>query len=300
MLLDCAIVGGGPAGLNVALVLGRAKKNIILFDDNKPRNAVTHESHGFITRDGISPAEFKRLGREDLNKYSSYVSIQETFVTEVKKEENVFTIRTSDGNQFESRKVILATGLKDKLPEVNGIHDFYGKSLFNCPFCDGWELKDQPLVLIAESEHAFHMARMIYNWSKDLLVCTNAKNPLTEEQKQQLVEKNITIIDEKIEALHGEKGFLEKVTFTNGAELSRVGGFIAPNLQQSSSIAEDLGCKMTSVGGVETDPFGRSTVEGVFVCGDSSIIAPAQLIIAAAEGSKAAIGVVQDLIQEDF
>ncbi len=299
MVLDCVVVGGGPAGLNASLVLGRAKKKIILFDDNKPRNAVTQESHGFITRDNIKPAEFKRIALENLKEYPN-ITIKNQRVFDIKTENNHFVILTSDGLTYQSRKVILATGLKDILPSIKGIHDYYGTSLFSCPFCDGWELKDRPLVFISEDERALHMIKMISNWSKDVVVCTNGKKVFSNEQRHLLAKKDIEVIDEEIEYFQGEGGNLRSIVLKSGREVERAGGFVTTGLQQASPLAQILGCSMNSMGGIETDKAGRTNIAGVYACGDNSIIAPAQLIIAAAEGSKAAMAVVGDLVNEDF
>ncbi|MCM3527740.1 NAD(P)/FAD-dependent oxidoreductase [Cytobacillus oceanisediminis] len=299
MLLDCVIIGGGPSGLNASLVLGRARKKVILFDENKPRNAVTHESHGFITRDGIKPSEFKRIAREDLMNYPD-ITMENQRVTDIKKENDAFMVRAEDGRSFRSRKVLLATGLKDELPAIEGIHQFYGKTLFSCPFCDGWELRDRPLVLISEDNRAFHMAKMISNWSNNLAVCTNGNLIFSEEQKEILIRKQIRVFDDEIAALEGESGRLAKIKFRNGNELFRAGGFVTTGLTQAAPFAEVLGCKMNNMGGIETDTLGRTNIEGVYASGDNSILAPSQLIIAASEGSKAAIGIVHDLVNEDF
>ncbi|SDM66874.1 NAD(P)/FAD-dependent oxidoreductase [Sediminibacillus halophilus] len=299
MLLDCVIVGGGPAGLNASLVLARAKKKIVLFDEDKPRNAVTYESHGFITRDRIKPSEFKRLAKEELEEYPS-IEIQNQRVTDIQKEEGTFLVYANDGNSYRTRKVILATGLTDVLPDIKGIHEFYGMSLFSCPFCDGWELRDRPLVVVAEDERAMHGVKLIANWSKDLVVCTNGKTPFTAEQSELLLKKNIRVIDKEIESFQGDKGQLKIIRFKGGEELEREGGFVASELKQASSLIESLGCSLNTMGGVETDDFGRTEVEGVYACGDNALVAPAQLVIAASEGSRTAIGVVADLVNEDF
>ncbi|MCS0789332.1 NAD(P)/FAD-dependent oxidoreductase [Cytobacillus firmus] len=299
MLLDCVIIGGGPSGLNASLVLGRARKKVILFDENKPRNAVTNESHGFITRDGIKPSEFKRIAREDLMNYPD-ITMENQRVIDIKKENDDFMVRAEDGRSFRSRKVLLATGLKDELPAIEGLHQFYGKTLFSCPFCDGWELRDRPLVLISEDNRAFHMAKMISNWSNDLAVCTNGNVIFSEEQKEILIRKQIKVFDDEIAALEGESGSLAKIKFRNGNELFRAGGFVTTGLTQASPFAEVLGCKMNNMGGIETDTLGRTNIEGVYASGDNSILAPSQLIIAASAGSKAAIGIVHDLVNEDF
>ena len=298
-MLDCVIIGGGPSGLNASLVLARARKNIILFDEDKPRNAVTHESHGFITRDGIKPSEFKRLAKLDLLKYPN-LTMQNQRVAEVKKEKQGFSIYTESGEVYESRKIILATGLKDDIPEIDGIHDFYGTSLFSCPFCDGWELQDRPLVLIADNPNAFHKAKLIFNWSKDLVVCTNGNNIFSDEQKELLANNNIQIIEDEILALQGDKGQLNSIRFKNGYEIERTGGFVMAQLKQATSLAESLGCNLLPNGGIETDHFGRTNIEGVYASGDLTKATPFQVIVAASEGAITAMGVVNDLIKEDW
>jgi thioredoxin reductase len=299
MLLDCVIIGGGPAGLNAALVLGRAKRNVILFDDNQPRNAVTHEAHGFLTRDGIDPQELRSIARQEVSKYPS-VEFRQTRVSTVQKNEDAFTLVTENDEHFQAKTVILATGLKETLPSVERIHEFYGKSLFNCPYCDGWEMRDRPLIVIAEEERmAFHIAKTLRNWSRDILLCTNGHAILSAEQKERLRKNEIQVVEEAITELVGKDGRLERVVFASGEESTRVGGLVAPQVRQGSDIAVQLGCETNTMGSLVIDDFSRTSVAGVYAAGDITSMA-AQLIFAAAAGSRAAAGVNTDLIEKEF
>lgn len=299
MNFDCAIIGGGPAGLNAALVLGRARRTVILFDDNQPRNAVTQESHGFLTRDGVKPAEFRHIAHQEISKYPS-VEIRPIRITEVGNQAGSFELVANNREAFQARTLILATGLKDILPAIDGIHDYYGKSLFSCPYCDGWELKDRPLVVISEDERTFHMAKIVWNWSRDVLVCTNGHHPLTSEQHETLRRKGIQIVEDRITGLVGKHGYLERIVFATQGESSRTGGFVVTQLRQASPFGEALGCEMDAMGRIVTDPLGRTTVPGVYAAGEATGGGPSQLIIAAAEGSRAAAGVNTDLIESEF
>ena len=298
-VIDCAIIGGGPAGLNAALILGRARRNVLLFDNDNPRNAVTQESHGFITRDGIKPKEFREIARKELGKYPSVVYLKREVITVIKNKE--FEVVTSEREKYYSKAIIISTGLKDILPGIENISDFYGKSLFHCPYCDGWELRDKPLVvIIGDQVQGFHFIQTIYNWSKDLIVLTNGKVFQDLEQKNFIRHKGIRIIENKIKKFEGGNGQMEKIVFDNGESVLRKGGFVMPQLIQSSDFGKQLGCEYNSLGGISVDSFGRTNVQGVNAAGDASVINPAQIIIAAAEGVRAAAGVNTDLTQKEF
>ncbi|MCY7471149.1 NAD(P)/FAD-dependent oxidoreductase [Bacillus safensis] len=297
MLLDCAIIGGGPAGLSAALVVGRGGKQVIVFDNELPRNRVTQESHGFITNDGMTPFEIRQAGEADLQKYP-HIQIKRSQIVDIQKKEESFTLLTHEGDAFEAKKIILATGLQDILPEIEGIHDVYGKTLFSCPFCDGWELKEKALALIAENQRALHMAKLLSNWTKDLIVFTNG-HMLAEEDKTLLTAHSIQVIDVPIVSIDHDNGQLRSLQLANGEIVNREGGFVASEFKQSAPFAEKLGCQMTKNAGIETDILGRTTVSGVFACGDN-LGGPAQLVLAAAAGSQAGMGVIHEFVQEEF
>jgi len=305
-LFDCAIIGGGPAGLNAALILGRARRNVILLDNNNPRNAVTKESHGFITRDGIKPKEFIEIAHKELGRYPS-VRYEKREVTSViknnKNDKPSFELLTSENDErYQSKTIIISTGLKDVLPSIENISDYYGKSLFHCPYCDGYELRDKPLVvIIGEQVQGFHFIQTIYNWSKDLIVCTNNGEAFQNSAQKTLLEnKGIKIIENKIKNFEGKNGQIEKIVFENGESVLRKGGFVMPQLIQASDFGKQLGCQYNPLGGIVVDSFGRTNIQGVYAAGDASVITPAKLIIAAAEGVRAAAGVNTDLTQKEF
>lgn len=299
MIYDCAIIGGGPAGLNAALVLGRSRRNTVLFDDDHGRNLVVRESHGFITRDGVHPEELKRLAREDIAKYDSVELKKKRIVNVNRVTETHYELTTSEGETFHSIKILIAVGLKEKLPNIPDIEKFYGTSLFSCPYCDGWELRDQPLAVIAD-KMVFRLAKEVYTWSRDLVVFTNGEGRLEEEEKKKLQAKGVVVREEAIDGLEGENGQLRSVRLEDGTLIDRTGGFVTPLWSHAADFAKELGCKQNEHGGILTDEYGRTNVWNVYAAGDAALIVPAQLVIAAGEGSAAAIGINGDLTNEYF
>ncbi|TDF99460.1 NAD(P)/FAD-dependent oxidoreductase [Paenibacillus piri] len=299
MIYDCTIIGGGPAGLNAALVLGRARRSVALIDNNQPRNAVTHASHGFLTRDGVTPTEFRRIAYNEVLHYPT-VEHRPAKVTDIRKLHDGFQIITDSGETIESRKLLMATGLKEVFPAIPGLAEMYGKSLFHCPYCDGWELRDQPLIVLSDNPKVFHMAKLLYNWSRDLVICTNGRSVLTDKQKQVLDSRNIIETEQTIAAFHGSEGKLRQVEFTDGSRINRTGGFVTPQWLPQAVFREGLGYETTELDGIRTDEMGKSTVPGLFAAGEAASGAPSQLIVAAAAGSMAAAGINAELMEEDF
>lgn len=300
MDVECGIVGGGPAGLSAALLLGRARRNVAVFDDGRARNAVTRHTHGFLTRDGAAPADLRRWAWEDLAQYETVRHIP--FRTRAARRSGCgFELLAENGIVYQARKLLLATGLAESLPEVPGIAAYYGSSLYSCPYCDGWELRDKPLIVIAGGAAAFPLVRLAYQWSRDLLLCMNgATAALTSDEQQTLWRHGVAVTQHRIAELVGEKGLLRAVRLENGAESHRVGGFLSTYWHPASRLGDMLGCEVNEQGGVQTDDLGRTSVYGVYAAGDASNISPAQALVAAGDGSRAAIGINTDLIGEDF
>ena len=300
-VFDCMIIGAGPAGLSASSVLGRARRKIAVLDDGTNRNRVIQETHGFITRDGIKPQEFKDLGFDELKRYSS-VSIFKTTVIEIIKEPTSarFKVKTKDGQEYLTEKIILATGVQEVFPAIPAIKTYYGKSLYSCPYCDGWELRDKPLIIITEKEdHALHLAKLVYNWSKDLVVATNG-NEMSTVGVEQLQQRGIKVMTEPILKLHGGDGYLQQVAFKSGEIITRTGGFVVPSFYRPNKFVEQVGCELTELGSAVTDGSGRTSIKNIYIAGETEKVGPASLLIAAADGSKAAFAVNIDLTMERF
>ncbi|KQL19752.1 NAD(P)/FAD-dependent oxidoreductase [Cytobacillus solani] len=297
---DCIVIGAGPAGLSATLTLGRARRKVALFDNGTNRNRVTHESHGFLTRDGIKPQEFKDIATKDLESYPS-VSIWNETVTEVIKDvkNDVFLVNTSNNRSFIAEKIMLATGIQEEFP-LSQIKQYYGKSLFSCPYCDGWELRDQPLAIIAEDdEHIIHMTKLVFNWSKDLIVFTNG-HQLSNKVRNDFASKKIKVFGEVIKKLHGDNGHLESIELESGENILRSGGFVVPSFYRPNQFAEQLNCLVDEKGGIITDGAGRTTVNGIYIAGETEKAGPSSLMITAADGNKAAFSINMDITLERF
>lgn len=290
---DCIIIGGGPAGLSAALTLGRARRKILLFDNGTNRNRVTQESHGYVTRDGIKPHEFKEIALTELQSYPS-ISISDQTVIEIKKDDQQFVVNTSNNISYLTEKILLATGIQEEFP-IPQIRQYYGKSLFSCPYCDGWELKDKPLAIIAESEaHINHMTKLLYNWSQDLIVFTNG-HQLSDIIQNEFQRKKIMVYTAIIKNLHGDEGNLYSIELETGENIVRSGGFVVPSFYRPNNLAIQLNCQVDENGGIITDNAGRTTVSGVYVAGETEKTGPSSLMIAAADGFKAATSINLDL-----
>ncbi|MFC3804222.1 NAD(P)/FAD-dependent oxidoreductase [Cohnella sp. GCM10012308] len=296
-LFDAAIIGGGPAGLNAALVLGRARKNVILIDEGLPRNRVTHESHGFLTRDGIKPDEFRRIAVEQIRAYPS-VRFSADIAVDIAGADGDFKVSAKGGDIYRAKKLLLAVGKKDRLPEIEGLTDVYGKSAFVCPYCDGWELRDRRLAVIAKGERAFHFAKTILGWSERITLCTDGPDELTDAQREELRVRGIPLFDARIRRIVSEDGLVSKVELEEGAAVACTGIFFAPTLVPGSDLPRALGCELTPTGSIAaTDVLGKSSVPGVFVAGDIATELN-QLIQAAAMGAMAGAGINAELLAE--
>jgi thioredoxin reductase len=291
MTYDTIIVGGGPAGLSAALVLGRSRRTVLVCDSGHYRNECSKGVHGFFTRDGMPPAELLRIGREQLQPYG--VELRNIEVTQACIHEDGFSVSLADGAELFSRKLLLATGVKDHLPDVPGFTDFYGTSIHHCPYCDGWEWRDQPLAVYGRKRHGYALAVAILDWSKDVILVSDGPSGLTAKQKKDLARLGVAVRSEPVVRLEGKQGMLERIIFENGAVLERRALFFSTGQDQRCDLATKFGCVFDK-GTVKTGLKGETNVPGLYVVGDASRDVQF-VIVAAAEGAKAGVAINEAL-----
>ncbi|MEC6748931.1 NAD(P)/FAD-dependent oxidoreductase [Marinilactibacillus sp. XAAS-LB27] len=291
-MLDVVVIGGGPAGMSAALVAGRGRKQVLLIDEEQPRNRVTQESHAFLTRDGVSPEQFREKGRRDLSRYPT-IKVENTKIISINpKPDHSFELTKLSGEIVMTQSIVLATGFKETLPVVNNIEAYYGKSLFSCPFCDGWEMKDQSLILIIDSKEGAHLPILLKNWTDDLIVATNGVDIFDHQQKKALELNQILLIEKEVAELRGDNGLLQSVVFEDGEEINRTGGFCTPTMDRNFPFIKQLGIEVSETGFVVTDTMGHTNIKGVYAAGE--ITGPSQLIVSASQGHMAGIGIIAD------
>ncbi len=294
-VLDAVIIGGGPAGLSAALVLGRCVRRVAVCDSGQYRNARSTALHCFMSRDGIAPSSLLEETRRQLERYET-VSMLATKVRSVDRRDAQFTVVTDDGHALRARTLLVATGVVDELPGIEGIAELFGRSVHVCPYCDGWEHRNAPVAVYGHGEKAARFAILLRQWTDDLVLCTNGGR-LSEEHSGPLNKASISVREDVIARLEGEDGCLHAILFAGGERLDRKALFFTTGQHPRSPLLEKLGCRFDEEGGVACDPDGRTSVPGVFVAGDVS--RDVQLaIIAAAEGARAALAINKSLIDE--
>lgn len=296
-IYDVIIIGAGPAGLSAALILGRCRRRVLVCDTGKPRNAASQAIHGFLTRDGIAPREFLQTAREQLRQYDT-VELRDIEVTAADCRDSRFHVTLADGSARETRKLLIATGVVDNLPDIPGFAELYGKSVFHCPYCDGWEVRDQPLAIYGRGARGLGLSLELTGWSRDLVLCTDGPCELTPEERGRLDRHGIRIREDRVVRLDG-RDRLERIVFASGDPLDRHAVFFTTGQTQQSQLATDLGCLMNDKGTVWTGKYESTHLPGLFVAGDASR-AVQWVVVAAAEGAEAAFAINTDLLKEDL
>jgi len=296
-VFDVIIVGAGPAGLSAALVLGRCRRRVLICDAGQPRNAASAHLHGFLTRDGTEPFEFLQIGRDQLHRYET-VELRQGTVTDAHKTPSGFEVVLQNGERVQSRKLLLATGVVDDIPEIEGLPEFYGTTVFHCPYCDGWEMRDAPLAVYGQGDNGTGLALELTLWSDKLVLCSNGPAGLTDKERKRLIHHNIPVREEKIVRLEGESGKLQRIVFASGEPLAVRGMFFSSGQRQGSDLPAKLGCEFTEQGCVCTGDYETTNIPGLYVAGDASRFIQF-VIVAASEGAQAAVAINKELLQED-
>jgi len=294
---DVIIVGGGPAGLSAALVLARCRRRVVVCDAGRPRNRSAQAMHGFLTRDGIDPMELLRLGREEIARYG--VEFRPDVVADARCEENqLVEVVLESGQILRGRRLLLATGIVDVLPEIAGIEEYYGRSVWHCPYCDGWEHRDEPLAAYGGMREATGLALSLLSWTDRITVCTDGRTEVDEECARRIKTHRFPLRTEKIVRLEGQDGRLERIIFESGEPLTCRGMFFNTGQWQRSPLADKLGCCFDENGHVCTDARGRTGVCNLYLAGDAN--GDVQFaIVAAGEGATTAATIHKDLQDEE-
>ena len=293
MHVDAIIVGGGPAGLNAALVLARCRRSVVLFDAGRPRNYAARHLHNFLSRDGIHPQLLLNLARRDLRRYD--VPIHSEAISAARCSSAGFIVRTASGRRLTSRTLLLATGVVDELPPLMNLPAFYGQGVHHCPYCDGWEYRARPLAAYGAGRAAVGLALNLLTWSPSVTVLTNG-SPLDPASRRRAGRFNIACRIEPIAALLTTRGRpaptrrdpFGQVSFASGPPLPVDALFFNTDKIQRSRLPLRLGCRLDDAGGILHDRRQRTGVPGLFVAGDASFDVQF-VIVAAAEGAKAAV-----------
>lgn len=295
-MFDCIVVGGGPAGLASALTLGRALKTTLVIDNDNARNKVTQTSHAFLTQDGVTPEELREKAQSDVDKYEDVTRVQDT-VEKIAKEDNTFIVKTKN-ETYKAKKVMLCTGLRETLPNIKGVKEIYGKSAFYCPWCDGYELRNKSLLVDVSPELVMHMAKLVSNWTNDLVISSQDFSELTEDDKSFLKKKNIKLIQGKVSEFKHEDGMINEVIYEDGTRISRNGAIVSVEWDTKFSFLEELQIERDENGGIKKDDFGETSIPGLFVAGETNGAMPSQLIDSAASGNHIAKLVAMQIILE--
>ena len=295
---DALIAGGGPAGLSAALVLGRCRRRVLVCDGGRPRNAASHGMHCYLSREGTPPAEFLRLARADVARYPS-VEVRDETIAEIARTATGFSARLAGGARVTARRVVLATGIVDELPAIKGVKELYGRSVHHCPFCDGWEHRDEKLAALGKGEKGAGLAAMLTLWSRDVQLFSDGPAELSAEDRARLDRLGIAIEEASLGALEGKDGGLSHVRLADGRAIARDALFFNTGQHQRSPLFAQLGCEVGHKGGIDADAVTEeSSVPGVYIAGDASRDV-LFVIVAAAEGAQAACALNKSLMRED-
>lgn len=298
MSFDVIIVGGSYSGLAAAMAVGRALMKVLIIDDGKPCNRQTPYSHNFITQDGVPPAEISSIAKRQVEKYDT-VQFFAGSAARGSRTDNGFQIEVATGEKFKARKLIFASGIKDIMPAIPGFNECWGISVLHCPYCHGYEVRNQKTGILANGEDAMELAAMIRNWTNDLTLYTNGRSALSGEQAGILEKHGIKTVENEIDRLEHQDGQLQHVVFSNGSESPLIALYSRNRFEQQCQIPLSLDCEMTEDGYIRVDQFQETTIQGVYACGDN-VTRMRTVANAVAMGTTAGMTATKKLIVENF
>jgi thioredoxin reductase len=295
---DVIIIGGSYSGLAAAMALGRALRKVLIIDSGKPCNRQTPHSHNFLTQDGKTPKEIATHAKQEVSRYDT-VEFLNGLATNAIKAENGFEIQTSSGDLFTATKLIFATGIKDEMSNIKGFSECWGISVLHCPYCHGYEVKTETTGILGNGEYGFEFSKLISNWTKDLTLFTNGKSTLTTEQTENLEKHSIKTEEKEIEGLEHINGQLQNIIFKDGSKKIVKAIYTRLNFEQHCQIPEQLGCELTEDGYIKIDTSHKTTIKGIFACGDN-VTRMRTVANAVAMGTTTGMTVNKELVEEIF
>lgn len=297
-IYDVIIIGGSYAGLSAAMSLGRSLREVLIIDGGLPCNRQTPHSHNFITHDGEKPAVIAYKAKKQVLKYDT-ITFYNDFAIKGKKTPIGFEIATQSGNSYKAKKLIFATGIKDIMPDIKGFAECWGTTVIHCPYCHGYEFRNKKTGIMANGERAFHLASLVNNLTEEITIFTSGEKEFSSDQNEKLLEHSIEVVENSIMEIMHVNGHLKSVILDNGDEFKFDAIYAAIPFIQHSEVPGKLGCELTEHGHIKVDMFQKTTIEGVFACGDNSAMMRS-VAYAVSTGNIAGAMVNKELVDERF
>lgn len=294
---DVIIIGGSYAGLSAGMSLGRSLRKVLIIDSGKPCNQQTPYSHNFLTQDGKTPKEIAEISKEQVLKYET-VNFYDGRVTKASQNSAGFEVETENDEKFSAKKLILASGVKDQISDINGFAECWGISVIHCPYCHGYEVKGKKTGILSNGDLAFEFSKLVFNLSKDLSLFTNGECTLNEEQAERFGQNKINIVEDEIQEIVHENGNIRKIVFKNGSEKALEALYAKIPFEQNIN-TEDLHLELTEHGFIKIDHFHKTSSDGVFACGDNTTMMRS-VANAVAQGNFTGAIVNKELSEEGF
>lgn len=291
---EVVIVGGSNAGLSAAMALGRAIRKVLIIDSGKPCNIQTPHSHNFLTQDGVTPAAMAEISRKQVLSYPTVQLVTDQVIS-VEGLNNDFTVKTANNHIFSTKKVLFATGIRDLMPDIPGLAQCWGITVIHCPYCHGYEVRNQKTGILINGEAALEFARLIHHWTRDLTIFTNGAASFGDEIRQKIEDMNIMINEKVISEIEHKNGEIQHIVFSDGNTSPLAALYARLPFRQHCDIPEQLGCEMTEHGFIKINDFKQTSISGIYAAGDNTSMMRA-VSAAVAAGGMAGAMINRDII----